>query len=172
MNTINLSHLILDGIKTAPNGIVLNSGGSLTITHCSVRNFTRNGISLFPTTNTAFLIADTVASNNLFGIAAGPRGSGSVKGTLDHVSMNKNETGILVSFGAAVMAVDSTAANNPVVGFSIGLGGILRLAHSAATGNGAGVSNSFGGTAESADNNFIRGNTTDVSGPLPNVGTR
>lgn len=45
-DAINLSHLILDGIKTAPNGIVLNWGASLTVTHCTVRNFKSVGISL------------------------------------------------------------------------------------------------------------------------------
>jgi hypothetical protein len=40
-DTINLSHLTLDGFRIASlsKGIVLNSGGSLTISHCTVRNF-------------------------------------------------------------------------------------------------------------------------------------
>ena len=61
-DTINLSHLTLDGFKTAINGIVLNSGGSLTIAHCAVRNFGVAGIVLAPTGTTAFLIADVVVS--------------------------------------------------------------------------------------------------------------
>ncbi len=43
---VNLSDLTLDGLKTANNGIVLNSGGSLTISYCTVRNFRAAGISL------------------------------------------------------------------------------------------------------------------------------
>jgi hypothetical protein len=61
---INLSHLILDGVKTANNGIVLNSGGSLTIAHCVVRNFGAFGIILKPTGATKFLIGDTLVSDN------------------------------------------------------------------------------------------------------------
>jgi Right handed beta helix region len=172
-DTINLSHLTLDGFKTANNGIVLNSGGSLTISHCTVRNFKSNGIRLQPAGNTTFLIADTVASNNGGSIQVRPQGTGSAQGTFDHVSANKNGDGIGVSGHAAALAVYSTAANNTGSGFGVGgSGAVLRLAHSAATGNATGVFVASGDLAESAGDNFIRGNGTDVSGTLTNVGTR
>ena len=62
--------------------MVLNSGGSLTITHCTVRNFT------------AFLIADvTVSDNGGSGIVVAPQGAGgSAKGTLDHALARKNDS--------------------------------------------------------------------------------
>jgi hypothetical protein len=172
-DTINLSHLTLDGFKTAINGIVLNSGGSLTIAHCAVRNFGVAGIVLAPTGTTAFLIADVVVSGiGNRGIDVFPQGTGSAKGTFDHVLANKNAaTGILIRSSATVLAVDSAAVNNTVTGFALNSGAVLRLAHSAATGNGTGVFVG-GGPAESAGNNFIRGNTTDVQGTLTNVGTR
>jgi hypothetical protein len=44
-DTINLSHLTLDGFKTANNGIVLNSGGSLTITRSGILRATESGFS-------------------------------------------------------------------------------------------------------------------------------
>jgi hypothetical protein len=172
-DTINLSHLTLDGFKTAGDGIVLNSGGSLTISHCTVRNFQNFGISLMPTGQSRFLIADvTVSDSGDSGIFVLPQGTGSAQGTLDHVSANKNGRGIGLGAQAAatVLAVDSTATNNAFAGFEVDSGAALRLAHSAATGNGIGVF--VAGTAESAGNNFIRGNGTDVSGTLTNVGTR
>jgi hypothetical protein len=140
-DTINLSDLTLDGFGTATNGIVFSTGGSLTISHCTVRNFSENGILL----------------------AAG-------LGTLDHVLAYNNGNGIKVGAGTA-LAVDSTAANNSNVGFLVvGGSSVLRLAHSAATGNVVGVR--INGTAESAGDNFIRGNNADVFGTLTNVGTR
>jgi hypothetical protein len=171
-DTINLSHLTLDGFKTAINGIVLNSGGSLTIAHCAVRNFGVAGIVLAPTGTTAFLIADVVVSGiGNRGIDVFPQGTGSAKGTFDHVLANKNAaTGILIRSSATVLAVDSAAANNTVTGFALNSGAVLRLAHSAATGNGTGVF--VAGTAESAGDNFIRGNGTEIQGTLTNVGTR
>jgi hypothetical protein len=171
-DTINLSHLTLDGLKTARGGIVLNSGGSLTISHCTVRNF-EFGIFLRPTGNTAFLIADVTSSDNrVAGIEVLAEGTGSARGTLDHVTANKNGNGIEVS-GATVLAVNSTAADNDVTGFNVGdVGTVLRLAHSAATGNGTGFFVGAG-TAESAGNNFIRGNGVNVfQGPLTKIGTQ
>jgi len=161
---INIGRLILDGFKTARNGVLLNSGGSLTISHCRVRNFTDYGIELSPSTAAAVVIADTVASSNsldgiFFNVERGP-----FKATLDHVAVNNNDSGIVVA-GFSVLAVNSTAGNNRTAGIALGSGAVLRLAHSAVTGNGTGLS--VGGTtAESAGDNFISGNGTDVSGTL------
>ncbi len=177
-DTINLSRLILDGFKTAGNGIVLNSGGSLTITHCVVRNFANQGIRLLPTGLTIFLIGDTLVSDNLgTGIAVAPQGAGSSRGSLDHVSANKNGQGITVTGFATsgvpidVSVVDRMAAEN-FFGFGVGPGGLLRLARSAAARNDTGVFINTGATVESAGDNFINGNGTDVSGTLTKFGSR
>ena len=42
-DTINISNLILDGLKIATVGLDLQSGGSIAITHCIVRNFSGAG---------------------------------------------------------------------------------------------------------------------------------
>jgi hypothetical protein len=171
-DTINLSHLTLDGLKTARSGIVLNSGGSLTITDCVVRNFEGAGVQLSPAANTAFLIQTTVVSDNGVGIGFSGQGTGSVQGTLDHVFVTENGDGVFVGARATVLAVNSTAADNASVGFVVFSGGILRLAHSAVTENLQGVIVVAGSMAESAGNNVIRGNGTDVDGTLTNVGTQ
>jgi hypothetical protein len=83
---------------------------------------------------------------------------------------NKNGNGIEVTSGATVLAVNSTAADNGNTGFNLGdVGSVLRLAHSAATGNGTGFFVGAG-TAESDGNNFINGNGADVSGTLSKFG--
>ena len=171
-DTINLSHLTLDGLKTARSGIVLNSGGSLTITDCVVRNFEGAGVQLSPAANTAFLIQTTVVLDNGVGIGFSGQGTGSVQGTLDHVLVTENGDGVFVGARATVLAVNSTAADNASVGFVVFSGGILRLAHSAVTENLQGVIVVAGSMAESAGNNVIRGNGTDVDGTLTNVGTQ
>ena len=95
-DAVNLSRLTLDGLKSARNGILLGSGGSLTIIHCRVRNFTDNGVELAPTATSTVLIADTVASKNsngiFFNVERGP-----FKGTLDHVTVNNNDNGVVVA---------------------------------------------------------------------------
>ena len=182
-DVVNLSRLTLDGLKIAQTGILLNSGGSLTIAHCTVRNFTNDGIHLQPVGAAKFLIAGTLVSENAaFGIVVHPLGTGSAQGTLDYVSANKNGNGIFVdrlgTTGVAdVTAVDSMATNNNAIGFAAqgnfaDLRGLLRLAHSAATGNGTGVQINLNGTVESFVDNAIRGNTLDVSGTLTTVPTQ
>ena len=90
-DTINLCHLTLDGFKTASNGIVLNSGGSLTIAHCAVRNFGVAEIILRANWQHGFPDRGRVVSGNgNRGIDVFPQGTGSARGTLDHVSANKN----------------------------------------------------------------------------------
>ncbi|MDQ6867224.1 MAG: right-handed parallel beta-helix repeat-containing protein [Pseudomonadota bacterium] len=164
-DTINLSHLTLDGLKTAPRGIILHTGGPLTVTHCTVRNFTSIGIAVFPRGNTAFLIADTAVSDNsgASGIVVIPQGTGTAQGTLDHVSADKNDNGIFVAGPSTVLAVDSTATNNRNLGFFGSPSAVLRLSHSAAMGNGLDVI--VQGRAESASNNFVRGNSTRFKAP-------
>jgi hypothetical protein len=177
-DAINLSHLTVDGLGIAQNGIVLNSGGSLTITHCAVRSFVSQGIRLVPTGLTKFLIGDTLVSDNSgTGIAIAPQGAGSTQGTLDHVSAKKNSDGITVTGFATsgapidVTAVDSVATNN-VFGFGVGPKGLLRLSRSAATGNNTGVFINTGATVETFGDNDIRGNGTDVTGTLTHVATQ
>jgi hypothetical protein len=178
-DTINLSHLTLDGFKTAGNGIVLNSGGSLTIIHCVVRNFTDQGIGLLPTGLTKFLIGDALISDNSgTGIAVSPQGAGSTQGTLDHISANKNSQGITATGFATsgvlidVSVVDSMVTSNFVFGFGVGPKGLLRLVRSAAVLNNTGVFINTGATAESAGDNFINGNGTDLSGTFTKFGTK
>jgi hypothetical protein len=169
-DTINLSYLTLDAFATARHGIVLNSGGSLTITNCVVRDFDGFGIFVNPSSgNTTFLIADTVSSKHGTGIRVEPQRSGSAQGTLDHVLAYKNDVGIFVGAHATVLAVYSAATNNSF-GFDASAGAVLRLAHSAGTGNSTGIN--VTGTTESAGDNFFNGNTHDVSGVLTKFGAR
>jgi len=161
-DNINLTHLTIDGIKTGTAGIRLNSGGSLTITHCVVRNFVIDGIRLQPLTGgIKFLIGDTLVSNNSGnGISVAPRGTGTAIGTLDHVSADDNRIdGISVNIEATIMAIKSIANNNNGAGFSNHKGSLL-LAHSTAMGNEVGVF--VGGTVESDGNNAIHDNRTNV----------
>ena len=169
---VSLSNLTIDGVnRTATNGILLNSAALLTIRNCTTRNFLFRGILLFPTTALSFLIADTVATNNQFAVHVFPQGAGSATGVLDHVVASRSDTGISIQTsggGVGVTAVDSVASNN-VTGFFVGSGTTLHLNHSTATSNSFGIS--VNGTARSAGNNFINGNTTNVSGTLSNDGT-
>jgi hypothetical protein len=135
-----LTGLEIDGAGAAYNGIVFNTGGSLTISNCIVKDFilgngipgTGNGIRIGPTTGTVdFTIVNTIAVNNqLAGIAYLPTsGSATATGTIDHVvAANNSSDGIVVSLSlasggsAAVSISNSVASNNGMIGISAAAG--------------------------------------------------
>jgi nitrous oxidase accessory protein NosD len=169
-STVSIANLLIQdvsgsgdfGIIGRPNTI------NLKITHCTVRGFT-TGISLSGPA-TSFLIADTIVTNNVYGLSAVTFSVG----TLDHVVAYGNKSSSIGAVKSVITAVD-TIANNNGTGFSVvNLPGTttLFLARSTAIGNGIGVSISGGATATSFGDNHIKGNGTDVQGPLTNVGTQ
>lgn len=177
-DTINLSYLTFDGSNAGQDGIFLQTGGTLTVNHCVVRNFKRSGIGIVPAGSLKFLIADTLLSGiSSSAILVAPRGAGSTQGTIDRaLAYNSGEAiGVTgsASSGAAidVSVVNTVATKNSYGGFGAFAGAFLRLAHSTSTGNGVGVTAS-GGTVESAGDNFINGNGTDVQGTLTPLPTR
>ena len=128
------------GITGGTNGIVFNSGGSLTVTDCMVQNFAGSGLTgigifIQPTSGTVnFAITNTkVASNGVHGILLfPPSGSGTVNanGVVDHVvAMENGGDGmdfqlVHVTGGSVVLAVsNSVTSNNKGRGIEVGTGG-------------------------------------------------
>ncbi|HET6377273.1 MAG TPA: right-handed parallel beta-helix repeat-containing protein [Methylocella sp.] len=176
-DTVSLSYLTVDGFKTAKNGILLNSAGSLRITNCKVQNFTINGILIQPSSGTtALLIADTAVTNNgAAGISLFPKVTGVVKGAVERVLLNRNggsglETNRNTNDTRVNVTVADSVATNNSVGYSAASQGILRLVRSVASDNVTGVF--VNTTAESAGNNTIRGNGTNIAGFMSNAGTQ
>jgi hypothetical protein len=182
------------GITGVTNGIVFNSGASLTIENCVVRNHTNNGVVFGPNASSNLVISDTFVANNKGGngIAVVPSGSGTVTAVFNRVEADSNGDGILVdSTNYLGTAFDSVAADNSGAGLkanSNGTGFSVMMFHSVATNNGTGLiaqgnaaelrvgqstvtGNASGWTAIlSADvlsygDNYIDGNTTNQSAP-------
>ena len=126
-----LTGLEVDGAGAAYNGIVFNTGDSLTISNCIVKDFVRangdfsgetgNGIWIAPTSgNINFTIVNTIAVNNaVSGIAYLPAsGSPTASGAIDHVvATNNGDIGIdvngyLTSGGAAAVSISNSVASN------------------------------------------------------------
>jgi hypothetical protein len=126
------------GIAGGTNGIVFNSGGSLTISNCIVKNFVRangdfsgetgNGIWVAPTSgNINFTIVNTIAVNNILGIAYLPAsGAPTASGAIDHVVATNNGNigitvnGYLTSGGSAAVSIsNSVASNNAQYGIAV-----------------------------------------------------
>jgi hypothetical protein len=124
---VNLNGLLIDGSGVGLNGIVLNTGQSLTIAGCVVRDVTNDGIDILPTGSTSYTIVNTIASDNgRVGIYVAPHGAGAAQGTITGTTASHNGyVGIFVngdfSSGAAsqLSIFSSNASSNGNTGVSV-----------------------------------------------------
>src|SRR6516164_7025675 len=119
---VSLRGLTIDGAGVGSNGIVFNSGASLNIQECVVRNFQTNGI-LASATNAQLHVSDTLiadittappSNGNGIGIFIIPN-SGNFTGVLSHVRLDNDYFFGLV----AGNAVTNTAVINVTVEDSV-----------------------------------------------------
>jgi hypothetical protein len=136
-DAINIIGVVLDGTALAStNGIVFNSGGSLTVADSVVRNFhssgigetTGNGILLQPTSGTVnFAITNSIVANNqITGIIySPPSGSPAANIVIDHVTATGNSfIGITINLlhatgGSAVAAISNSTVSNAANGIDL-----------------------------------------------------
>src|SRR6516225_1550275 len=102
-DAIVLRGLTLNGSGGGSNGILFNSGGSLTVTNCMMQDFALGGIAIEPTSGIAdVVITNTIASNiGPKGLGVGIRfssnGIATINAVVDHVVTTGNEYGIVSS---------------------------------------------------------------------------
>jgi hypothetical protein len=152
-DVVNLDGLTIDGGGVGNNGIVFNSGNSLTIANCVARNMIFEGLTFNQTgANEATLtVSNSYFSNNSDnGILIESGSSGRITASIDRTVLSRNPSGagLLVqgSFGTGPIHVgvtDSVAANNST-GFSVQSNAghaviSLSLTHTAASGNSLGL---------------------------------
>jgi hypothetical protein len=167
-----LTGLEIDGAGTGYNGIVFNTGSSLTVSNCILQNFLNStandnnfitgiGVLMQPSSGTfRFAITNTTASNNGYaGINYQPQGGSPVAtGVIDHVVTINNEQGIVIDTnatdsGSTTVAIsNSVASENSVYGIAI-------------LDNGLGTDASPNLLAL-IDNNEINGNGTGIPGSI------
>jgi Right handed beta helix region len=150
---VNLRGITIQGISFGGGtGLRFNTGFSLTMENCVVRNHTGTGIDFLPNANSNLAVSNTlVADNGGSGINVFPTGSGTVKTAFNRVeAYNNSLSGIIVngqlSTGTINATVeDSVAGGNAASGFRVFSGAAsaaasLMVARSVAANNGAGIS--------------------------------
>ena len=135
-DAVVLRGLTLNGSGIAYNGVVFNSGGSLTITNCVVQNFVNNGNN----TGNGLLI----------------QSAGAV--VLDHVVTNHNQSGIAVSGTPVVTISNSIASNNSTFGIALN-GGVISIDNVSISGNATGIA-ATGDLGVVLSRSVIMGNST------------
>ena len=167
IDAIVLRGLTLNGSGAGSNGVVFNTGASLTVTNCVVQNFafdgsitSGNGILIQPTSSQVnFAITNSIfANNDNVGILYfAPSGAANVNGVVDHVTGTGNFDGIAVisGTGSTVTAIsNSNFSNNSDDGIFVSNGtGPLTMSIDTVSA----VSNSVNGIAASGTPNVLLG---------------
>ena len=173
---VNLRGITIQGVEFGGGtGLRFNTGFSLTMTNCVVRNHTGQGIHFLPNANSNLSVSNTlVADNGQHGIFVQASGSGTVKVSLSRVeTYNNSRDGILVDgiSGTGTVnatAADSVAANNGAAGFhvtslSIGAATSLMVVRSVAANNGTGLSAASAQATLRVGQSTVTGNATSWS---------
>jgi hypothetical protein len=105
---INIIGVVLDGTAlTNTNGIVFNSGGSLTVQGSVIRNFTQSAIFFQPSASSSLFVSDTLLTDNGFGgVQIRPSGSGTVTADFNRVDVKNNN-----NLGIEINAVSSSGGS-------------------------------------------------------------
>src|SRR6266498_4279651 len=168
---VNLRGLTIQGVGFGGGtGLVFNTGFSLTMENCVVRNHTGNGISFFPSASSNLSVSNTlVADNGQNGISVIPSGSGTVKAVFTRVeAYNNSFSGILVNGQGSTgtvnaTAADSVAGNNSSAGFRVNSASAatsLLLDRSVAVNNGTGLAANGATATLRVGQSTVTGNTT------------
>jgi hypothetical protein len=161
-DVVHLTGLTLDGAASARNGVQIGAG-NVTIRKCAIRNTVNSAVyARYVRARQRLLIEDSSLSSGSSDLYSRDASS------LVHrvvASAARNNGVILDLDGVTTISRSSLAANN--AGISRTDPHNLFLTRSVVTGNSAvGVEGSF----TSAGDNFIRGNGTNVSGTIANIG--
>ena len=181
-DAIVLEALAVQGAGVGNNGIVFNTGASLTVSRCIVQGFTGaqfsgvsgNGILIQPATGTPTItVTDTIASGNTSGGIAYYTSTGSAKTKLiaTHVLTERNRIGIHLNANQSsgslnVQVSDATLAHNSDTGIYVSgtTTTTALLDYIRAFNNGTGVESNYGGppTITLLRRSIISGNQTGV----------
>jgi len=122
---ITLRGLVIEGLAGSQNGIQFNSGKSLVVDTCVIRNLAGLGISYTPTVSSRLTVSNTmVADNSLTGILIQPNGANlSVRAALHRLEAHNNANGVIVFGGNSVGGtINVTVADSVAAGNSNGVG--------------------------------------------------
>ena len=166
-----LEGLFIDGHGTGANGIVFNSGYSVTIENCHVRNVTQFGITLQPNGGTLFNVVNTeVASVGEVGLIIQPA-SPNFNGILSGIFAHDSTTGIELAGSSNTSLVNSVASGNNYGIRSLSPANVLVGQTTIASNKTFGIQN-ISGTMQSYGDNYINANGTDIQGPLSSIQRR
>jgi hypothetical protein len=97
---INLRGLIIEGAGLGSNGIVFNTGASLTIDDSVIRGNVANGLRFGPNASSTLTVLRSLIADNFAGVTVAPTGSGAANVVLNRINVHNNPTWGLYVTGA------------------------------------------------------------------------
>jgi hypothetical protein len=173
-DAVNLNGLLIEGSGAGQYGIRFNSGRSLVVENCVVRNAVNTGLAFVSnaTTLQTLSVSNSYFTDNGVGIYIATFSTGAIAAALDRVALYGSPIeGLFVSGGGGTGAInvavtDSVANNNPNgIGFYV-TSAVLHsatnvvLTRTTASGNGVGVEASGTAATIRLAQSTITGNTT------------
>ncbi len=169
-DAVYLKGLDFEGLGTGINGIQFNSGLSLNVDHCMIRDFSGFGINFTPGNVATLNVTNSSISHNGGtssggGVQVTATGSGFARALLSHVSIDRNNffgvSAIGNGISPTVQVFQSTISDNSSNGLSAtGTGAVIKVGYSAIIGNGSAATT---GNVLSFLNNEISDNGTDTT---------
>ena len=182
---ITIRGITFNGVGTGVNGIVFNSGASLSVENVSISGFSNYGILVQPSTAGRVNIQDTTVESNGSGTTGGgvlvrPTGTGSAAVDFSTTRLVNNVLGLRLENSIAgtgaitAAAVDTTAAGNVYSGFVVaqtaGSGAVsLNIDRSASVNNGVGVNLSGTGAVIRVGSSMVTGNGVGINSSTTNL---
>ena len=199
-DTVVLRGLSIDGIGTGLAGVKVLAVGKLLIEHCTIQNFTADGVDFEPSTSNAqLLVSDSTLNNNVSGsnFSAGIyiQATGATA-SIDRTRLAQNNVGLFVRNGAASVRQSSLSGNtlnniradstgtvqvnvdNSLISDSAAGTGIfahvstasVSISNSTITANNVGLAALSSASIVSYGNNRIFANTTSNGAPTSTIG--
>jgi hypothetical protein len=175
-DAVNLNGLLIEGNGVGANGIRFNSGKSLTVENCVVRQMTTEGLSFSPGAGTQTLtVANSYFTGNANSGVLIQQVSGTITAAITRSAFYDNRSGGVLVFGfngtgtVNVAVSDSAVAGSANAGGGAGVLASSSAGHSlvdivlqraAISGNDAGVAASGAGTNIRLAQSSITGNPT------------
>ena len=174
-DAVYLKGLDFEGLNGGPsspglNGILFNSGASLTVDNCTIRDFSNFGIKFAPSTVATLNVVNTRISRNGTASAGGGvqvAATGFARALLSHTTIDKNNFVGVAATGlgptSSIQIFETTISHNSGIGVAAsGTGASAKIAGSAIVGNGGAATS---GNVSSLLNNVILDNSPDTTPP-------
>jgi hypothetical protein len=166
-----LKGLTIDGVGGGYGGINITGPANVTISGCTVQNFSQYGVQVYPSADVNFSILNTLIENNGKGVYVNAALGGRVRGSIKNTNIFNNFGGIEASAGNTQFTIFDSLISNNYTGLNInGASTIVTVGHSNITWNTYAYTLGSPAVIQSFGDNAIVGNGGNA-GSLTPVGS-